>query len=380
MKRKRLFELDKRCHCRDRNDCLHPWFVRLRVAGKRTRIDLTERYRLTMPMTRTEILVYAAKAKDETRRGPAVAPTRATLGDIADRFVLAFPGKWYYLTALRKSEVTVNGAPVALEDKAMTDITTDDLRQAADARLALAADGVRGGLDARRHFLVVARRLFNWAIQQQIVRTTPFSFEGQPLIAVGKSRRRNRRLQGDEESRLLAAADTFTADRIVAMLELGCRGGELLALKWCDVLDDYVTLTTRKTRDGQPKARKVTISPTLQKLLDRRKKGPDGNDLPSDAHVFGDETGKPISRRLAHRWWNKTRKAAGITDLRFHDLRHEFGSQLLEAGAPLHDVQMALGHENISTTSTYLNSTPEGQRESFQKLASHRLRKRLRIV
>lgn len=51
-----------------------------------------------------------------------------------------------------------------------------------------------------------------------------------------------------------------------------------------------------------------------------------------------------------------------------------------QAGAPLHDVQMVLGHKNISTTSPYLNSTPEGQRESFQKLASHRLSKNLRIV
>jgi integrase len=120
---------------------------------------------------------------------------------------------------------------------------------------------------------------------------------------------------------------------------------------------------------------------------DRRRKGPDGNDLPSDAHVFGDETGKKMSRRMAHRWWNDTREKAGIPKdahgrftLRFHDLRHEFGSQLLEAGAPLHDVQMTLGHENIKTTSTYLNATPESQRESFGKLEAMRRRKRLRVV
>lgn len=387
-KTKRPYQLDKRCGCRDRNTCSHHWHMRVRIAGKRTWVDLTERYHLDVPMRKDEMHVHAAKMKDEARRGLRALPTKATLGDVADRFVEAHPcGKRYYLIALRNSEVIVNGSPMKLERKPMADITADDLEQAAQARVERAKAGVRGGLDARRHLLTTARRLFNWAIKQRIIRATPFRFEGQSLIDVPTSGSRHRRLQGDEEARLLDAADAFTKDRVVAALELGCRGGELLALTWADVLDHQVVLTTRKTRTGQPKQRKVTISPTLRKLLDRRKVGPDGNDLPPEAYVFGDETGKKISRRLAHAWWDATREKAGVPKdehgrftLRFHDLRHEFGSQLLEAGAPLHDVQMTLGHENITTTSTYLNATPEGQKESFDKLAAHRLRKRLRVV
>ena len=54
------------------------------------------------------------------------------------------------------------------------------------------------------------------------------------------------------------------------------------------------------------------------------------------------------------------RRKAGIDDLHFHDLRHEFGSQLLEAGGELHEVQATLGHTNIKMTSTYLNATTQG--------------------
>jgi hypothetical protein len=50
--------------------------------------------------------------------------------------------------------------------------------------------------------------------------------------------------------------------------------------------------------------------------------------------------------------------AAGITDLHFHDLRREFACRLLESNADLHDVRDFLGHANITTTSTYLRSTP----------------------
>ena len=47
-------------------------------------------------------------------------------------------------------------------------------------------------------------------------------------------------------------------------------------------------------------------------------------------------------------------------DLHLHDLRHEAGSRLLEAGWPLHEVQHMLGHANIEQTSTYLNANFRG--------------------
>jgi site-specific recombinase XerD len=42
--------------------------------------------------------------------------------------------------------------------------------------------------------------------------------------------------------------------------------------------------------------------------------------------------------------------------LHFHDLRREFGCQLLEAGASLHLVRDYLGHANITRTNTYLST------------------------
>ena len=44
-------------------------------------------------------------------------------------------------------------------------------------------------------------------------------------------------------------------------------------------------------------------------------------------------------------------------NLHFHDLRHEGGSRLLEAGWPVHHVQHMLGHAALQQTSTYLNAT-----------------------
>jgi hypothetical protein len=54
-------------------------------------------------------------------------------------------------------------------------------------------------------------------------------------------------------------------------------------------------------------------------------------------------------------------------DLHFHDLRHEAGLRLLEAGWPVHHVSEMLGHADLSTTSTYLNITRMGLQESMRR-------------
>src|SRR4051812_27898216 len=65
---KRTYELGKRCSCRTPDSCMHDWWIRVFARGKRQRINLTERYSLTLPMTRADVEVHAAKAKDEARK------------------------------------------------------------------------------------------------------------------------------------------------------------------------------------------------------------------------------------------------------------------------------------------------------------------------
>ena len=66
--------------------------------------------------------------------------------------------------------------------------------------------------------------------------------------------------------------------------------------------------------------------------------------------------------------------------LRIRNRRHEFGSQLLEAGGELHEVQATLGHTNITMTSTYLNATTKGVKQAFKKLEAKRRRQCLTVV
>jgi integrase len=346
---------------------------------KRHRVNLQEHFNVPGVITRADAEALADRYRVEVRAG-ASADARLTLGDVADRFEKAYPDrKDYYVRILRQSEVpAANGTTTTLDAKPIADVTGADIEHVANAWQAHAKGGSHGGLDARRHVLTTARRLFNWAIRQKIARSTPFKEHGVAMIDVPTSRQRDRRLVGDEEARLLDAADPYTKDLIVAALETGCRAGELRSLQWHDVQDGFLVLQAEKTKTKRK--RMIPISPTLRKVLDRRQLGPDGQELLSNAYVFGDAVGEPVPSRLAHQWWSAARQKANIEDLRFHDLRHEFGSQLLEAGGELHEVQATLGHTNITMTSTYLNATTQGVKQAFKKLEAKRRRQRLTVV
>ena len=96
-------------------------------------------------------------------------------------------------------------------------------------------------------------------------------------------------------STFLDAADPFIADFFVAMIETGCRPGELRTLQWSEVRPHYIVVLAEKAKDRQE--RNVPIMPTLQAILDRRRIGPDSTDLAETAHVFGNEVGEMLTPR-----------------------------------------------------------------------------------
>ena len=51
--------------------------------------------------------------------------------------------------------------------------------------------------------------------------------------------------------------------------------------------------------------------------------------------------------------WARSARAAGITGLRVHDLRHSFASQLASSGHSLPLIGALLGHSNPNTTARY---------------------------
>ena len=52
-------------------------------------------------------------------------------------------------------------------------------------------------------------------------------------------------------------------------------------------------------------------------------------------------------------------KAASVREVRFHDLRHTYGTRMAAAGAPLRTLQGWMGHKSYTTTEVYADFAPD---------------------
>jgi integrase len=77
-----------------------------------------------------------------------------------------------------------------------------------------------------------------------------------------------------------------------------------------------------------------------------------------DEYVFCNRFGRRLDPSALRRRYERARDAAELPSRRFHDLRHTYGSLLVEGGIDLISVKAAMGHSQISTTERYLHARP----------------------
>ena len=68
------------------------------------------------------------------------------------------------------------------------------------------------------------------------------------------------------------------------------------------------------------------------------------------------------------KWFEQALIDAGISQFRWHDLRHTFASRLVMAGVDTRTVQELMGHKTIQVTLRYAHLTPQHQLEAVQRL------------
>jgi integrase len=155
------------------------------------------------------------------------------------------------------------------------------------------------------------------------------------------------------------AADEQDAAIYLTAAFTGVRRGELVALRWRDidftgsairVWGSYALGTLTKPKSG--KARVVPMVPDVAAALARLGQ----RDLLTgeDDLVFLGGAGDYLDASALRRRYVKAQKSAGLRPLRFHDLRHTFGSLAINR-ASIVQVQAWMGHADVDTTSRYLH-------------------------
>lgn len=165
-------------------------------------------------------------------------------------------------------------------------------------------------------------------------------------------------LTADEAQRLIDAADPEWRDVFAAALYTGMRLGELQALRWRDVDLQGGRIVVRESHGDDPKSGHQRVVPLLDALrpylpppgppshlVFPRRSVKGGRFDPERDRIV--QPRKALARALAR---------AGIDKaLRFHDLRHTFGTLLVRAGIDVRTVQDVLGHSTMRMTQRYVH-------------------------
>lgn len=76
-----------------------------------------------------------------------------------------------------------------------------------------------------------------------------------------------------------------------------------------------------------------------------------------------------VSGRTLQRNFKKYSKLAGLDSrYTFHSLRHGFAIKCLSKGMPINELQLFLGHSNVSTTNVYIKANPEEALKRYEQL------------
>ena len=299
---------------------------------------------------------WARRTEDEMVRGVFIdraSSHRQKFSAALDRYLSEVTPTKKVSTAVREKR-RAKILKEYLGDYSLTALTPELIGQYRDKRIreGKSASSVRLELALLSHLFTIAIR--EWRLG---LIGNPVSMVRKPAPAPG----RNRRLKGKEEKRLLKACDAQSNPMLGWIVRLaiytGMRQGEIESLT-----RDQVNLRSRvihltETKNGS--ARTVPLTKDAAKVL---REALDHPVRPIDTSlIFFGEPGKDGKRRpySFKPAWFKAMRRAKMTGLRFHDLRHEAVSRLVEAGLNDQEVAAISGHKSMQMLKRYTHLRAE---------------------
>ncbi len=187
-----------------------------------------------------------------------------------------------------------------------------------------------------------------------------------PCYHVRKCResKHERFLTGEELTRLGKALDEeepFAPSAVTAyrlLLYTGARLSEIQTLKW-----EYIRGNRIHLPDSKTGAKTIPLNgPALEVLAGARRV--EGNPwvivgTAGDSHLT--DLQKP---------WRRVRSAAGLDDVRIHDLRHTFASEAVMGGESLPMAGKILGHTQTQTTARYAHLADDPLQSASERVAA----------
>ncbi len=218
----------------------------------------------------------------------------------------------------------------------ISDITRREVREAVQTVFD------RGAPYAANRLLAFTRKLFNWALERDLIKFSPVA----GIKAPGREERRERVLN-DEEIRKIWKATGEMSPAFGMMLRFllltGQRREEVGLMKWSDFDRGKAIWTIPRERTKGDRAHEVPLTPSALTVLDAM---PRLGDL-----IFTTTGDRPLGS------WTKAKakadKLSGVSEWRIHDLRRTAATNMARAGVPRLVISQVLNHVEGGVTHIY---------------------------
>ncbi|MBL1319688.1 MAG: site-specific integrase [Methylophaga sp.] len=220
--------------------------------------------------------------------------------------------------------------------------------------------------------LALLGHLFNVAIKEWGIglAINPVQSIRRPAPGAG----RERRLSLEEERRLFVAVDSHSNPMlgwiVRIALQTGMRSSEITTLRIGQVDLERRVVRLVDTKNTQP--RTVPLTNIATEIFNQAIDNPT---RPTETNlIFFGEPGKDGQRRAYNfnKIWIKSKEKIGLKDLRFHDLRHEAVSRLVEAGLSDQKVAAISGHKSMQMLQRYTHLRAEDLVEELDAISARR--------
>lgn len=350
------------------------WYAKLRLPdGSQTKVRIGKRSDFTETQANRELrklIVLADEGEVQRRSG-------TTFKTIANEWL-----DYIEHDRNRKHSTVVNYRNLVQHDLlprwngAAADVTSADV----DAyRMELVSQGLAATTVNKR--INVIASIYKRAAKTHGLRANPTEeVERQPHTGSGNVDA----LDPTEVMSVARAAPDWYGTLILVAAFTGLRMGELRDLRWGDVSFENKLIYVRHNyvlgKRETPKSHKVRSVPLINQAYVPLLRHCEGMRSEDSDLVFPNEVGRQFDDSKARKIFKVACKSAKVREVRFHDLRHTFGTLAVQV-FPLSDVQKYMGHSDIKTTMIYVHH--KARTEDAQKLSDYisaQLRGKLRDI
>ena len=297
--------------------------------------------------------------------------------------------QWLSLISLKVKQSTYAGYTATLDSHIlpllgkckMQNLTPVDISRFARVKMGNGRKDGKGGLSAKtvRDMLSIIKTVADFAHAEGIIASGL-------KITYPKQQQQAMRVLSRQEQSSLEAVLTSNIDvhklGMLLCLYTGIRIGEVCALRWQDISDDFDTLSVRKTlqrvKNTGDGGKKTKI------LIDAPKSPRSVRDIPipkflspylrsfaceSRSYFLCTADAVFTEPRTMQNHFARNAKHANIIDANYHSLRHTFATRCIEAGVDIKSLSEMLGHASVNfTLNRYVHSSFEQKREGMNRL------------